>query len=88
MHKKTLNSGQEFVDLIGKRLSIYENKDSFGVVFAFGSKDLKNDIDIYWHPSGKKKIGETYIDQVNFISEIKKELIADYNSDLILFPMV
>jgi len=86
--KKRLNKGQDFIELVEKRISILPERDHFGCIFTFGSQEITGDIDLYWSPNPKYKLGETYKIKTEFLRQIKTELKKDYNSDLITFTQI
>lgn len=83
-----LNEGQDFVNLLNKEISSYENRDRLGLVGVFGSIEIGHDIDVMFYPSPKYTKGQFVEAQMEVLSRVKERLKKDYKSDLIPFPML
>lgn len=83
-----LKTGQDFVNVLYKEIQNYNEKDAFGLVGVFGTKEIGHDIDVMFYPSDDRPKGEFIIAQTELLDRAKERLQKDYKSDLVPFPML
>ncbi|MBS3140572.1 hypothetical protein J4405_00335 [Candidatus Woesearchaeota archaeon] len=79
--------GQGFVRLVGTELLRFPERNAYGLVGVFGSREPNHDLDLIFYPSGDRPVGEYLIAHIEFLKRIK-EVLRLQDSDLIPFSML
>jgi len=83
-----IRSGRQFVHLLEREIHRYEERDAYGLVGVFGTKEIGHDIDVLFYPSGDRKKGAFVNAHIELLRRVKERLRKDYSSDLVPFPML